>query len=97
MEVSFCSLLILAVPTIIVCGGLVAVFWPSFTLVEVCKYIFTDRPITLGSLFSVALVALLLLSGNAVRVVPCSGGMAAKAHQPVQVASVCTCGCGRHK
>jgi hypothetical protein len=98
MDITYC---LLAPLTVI---GLLAIvpatiFGGPFVC-KACKYIFTDRPMTLGPLFSIIAVGMLALMGyglSNVNVKPCGPSLVAAKQAPVQTASICTCGCGRHK
>ena len=99
MDISFCALFLVLALMLITSIPLSILFKPYFK--KFYKYIFTDRPMTLGSLLSIALLALVIISGRVavdnVRLVSCGAQSVAKAPQIIQIASICTCGCGRHK
>jgi len=92
MDVSYCTLP--AVVILGVIGGIPLTYVCLPYLKKACKHVFTDRPMSLGPLVSIA---------QARRWWAMCGwcpGESAKASQPAtQVASstICTCGCGRHK
>lgn len=64
MDVSYCTLP--AVVILGVIGGIPLTYVCLPYLKKACKHVFTDRPMSLGPLVSIALLAFLVFSGKAV-------------------------------